>query len=55
MFLNFITFFLFSCHLYGEKIDVAYAGFALSAKESDLHTVVKYTNKIIEKAKLIKL
>ena len=49
--IHFFIFFLFSCHLYGEKIDVAYVGFALSAKHSDLNTVVKYTNKIIEKAK----
>ena len=50
-FIHFLIFFLFSCHLYGEKIDVIYAGFALSAEFSDLNTTVKYTNKIIEKAK----
>jgi len=49
--IHFFIFFLFSCHLYGEKIDMVYAGFALSAEHSDLSTVVKYTNKIIEKAK----
>jgi|TARA_Y100000031_G_scaffold101419_1_gene111278 hypothetical protein len=45
------TFCLFSELLYAEKTDVVYAGFALSAEFSDLNTVVKYTNKIIEKAK----
>ena len=45
----FFTFFLFSGYLYAEKTDVVYAGFALSSEISDLNTVVKYTNKIIEK------
>ena len=49
--LFFFTLFFFSSYLYGEKVDVVYAGFALSADFSDLNTVVKYTNKIIEKAK----
>jgi hypothetical protein len=49
--LFFFTLVFFSSYLYGEKIDVVYAGFALSADFSDLNTVVKYTNKIIEKAK----
>ena len=43
-------YFCFSTHLYGAKTNVIFAGFALSAKYSDLNTVVKYTNKIIEKA-----
>ena len=47
----FFTLVFFSGYLYGEKIDVVYAGFALSADFSDLKTVAKYTNKIIEKAK----
>jgi hypothetical protein len=46
----FCAFYLFSGFVYAEKTDVVYAGFALSAEFSDLNTVVKYTNKIIEKA-----
>jgi len=49
--LYFFIFFLFSDYLYAEKTDVVYVGFSLSSEFSDLNTVVKYTNKIIEKAK----
>ena len=49
--LYFFIFCLFSGHLCAEKTKVVYAGFALSAEFSDLNTIAKYTNKIIEKAK----
>jgi len=47
----FFIFCLFSGNLCAEKTKVVYAGFALSAEFSDLNTIAKYTNKIIEKAK----